>query len=182
LAERVALAEARRGQRIIIVNPSTPVGSGDVKPTPTGKVVLDFLRGRMPAYVDTGLNLVDVEDVAEGHVLALERGTPGERYILGNRNLTLQEMLQVLARQTGRRAPRLRLPLAAALAAGAVSEVIEGRLLRRAPAVPFEGVRMAAKPMFYDASKGRRELGLPQTPVDLALRKSADWFQAHGYC
>jgi dihydroflavonol-4-reductase len=178
LAERVVLDAGWP----VIVNPSTPVGWGDVRPTPTGKIVLDFLRGRMPAYVDTGLNLVDVEDVAEGHVLALERGTPGERYILGRQNLTLACMLRQLADATGRTPPRLRLPFAVAYAAGAASEVLQGRLLRTLPAVPFEGVRMARTPMYYDGSKAVRELGVPQSPVACALRKAAEWFQSNGYC
>ncbi len=182
LAERVALKRAAEGWPVVVVNPSTPIGSGDVKPTPTGKIVLDFLRGRMPAYVDTGLNLIDVEDVAAGHVLALERGRDGERYILGNSNVTLREMLEALAAITGRKAPRLRLPLAVAFAAGGVSELIEGRLLRRRPSIPFEGVWMASRPMFYDPSKARRELGLPQTPIAEALFKSTEWFRCHGYC
>ncbi|MBV9120214.1 MAG: NAD-dependent epimerase/dehydratase family protein [Chloroflexi bacterium] len=178
LAERLVLAHPGA----IVVNPSTPIGRGDARPTPTGKIVLDFLRGRMPAFVDTGLNLVDVEDVAEGHILAWRRGRPGQRYILGNANLTLQAMLNILARQSGRPAPRVRLPLAAAYATGALSEIFEGRLLGRTPAVPFEAVRMAATPMYYDASKARTELGLPQTPVSTALRKAAQWFLTNGYC
>ena len=135
----------------------------------------------MPAYVDTGLNLIDVEDVAEGHVLALDRGTAGERYILGHEDVTLHRMLELLAQESGRRAPRLRLPLALAFAAGAVSEVVDGRIRHRPPAIPFEGVRMATTPMFYDSSKARRELGLPQSPISTALRKAADWFETNGY-
>jgi dihydroflavonol-4-reductase len=178
LAERVAM----RAGWPVIVNPSTPIGWGDVRPTPTGKIVLDFLRGRMPAYVDTGLNLIDVEDVAEGHVLALERGRPGERYILGNENVTLAGMLRQLAQATGRKPPRVRLPFVAGYAAGAASEVLQGRFLHRQPAVPFEGARMAATPMFYDASKAVRELGLPQSPIACALQKAAEWFATNGYC
>jgi dihydroflavonol-4-reductase len=178
LAERVAF----EFPNVVIVNPSTPIGRGDVRPTPTGKVVLDFLKGRIPAYVDTGLNLVDVEDVAEGHVLAYEKGQPGKRYILGNENVTLKAMLETLAAESGRRPPRIKLPLPVAYAAGAVSELVEGRLAKRAPTVPLQGVRMAGVPMFYDASRARRELGLPQTPIPVALRKAADWFEAHGYC
>jgi dihydroflavonol-4-reductase len=177
-AERVA----REYANTVIVNPSTPIGSGDVRPTPTGKVILDFLRGRLPAYVDTGLNLIDVEDVAQGHLLAYNRGQPGERYILGNENVTLKAMLHMLAAETGRQPPALKLPLVVAYAAGAVSEVLEGRLARRPPSVPLEGVRMARVPMYYDASRARRELGLPQSPIRLALRKAAEWFQANGYC
>ncbi|MGH2469245.1 MAG: hopanoid-associated sugar epimerase, partial [Chloroflexota bacterium] len=182
LAERLALREAAAGYPVVIVNPATPIGTGDVKPTPTGRVVLDFLRGRMPAYVDTGLNVIDVEDVAAGHLLALKRGQPGERYILGAHNLSLRELLTCLAEVAGLPAPRLRLPLAVALAAGAVSEVLEGRLARRRPSIPFEGVRMAGRPMYYDAAKAQKLLGLPRTPAREALRKSAGWFREHGYC
>lgn len=182
LAERVALREAAAGCPVVIVNPATPIGTGDVKPTPTGRIVLDFLRGRMPAYVDTGLNVIDVEDVAAGHLLALKRGLPGERYILGAHNLSLRELLNCLAEEAGLPAPRVRLPLGIALAAGAVSEVLEGRLARRRPSIPFEGVRMAGRPMYYDAAKAQVQLGLPRTPARQALRKSAGWFREHGYC
>jgi len=178
LAERVALEY----DNVIVVNPSTPIGWGDVRPTPTGKIVLDFLRGRLPAYINTGLNLIDVEDVAEGHVLAHERGQPGGRYILGNENVTLKAMLDMLAAETNRTPPRVKLPLAVAYIAGAVSELVEGRLAKRAPTVPLEGVRMARIPMYFDASRAQRELGLPQTPIKHALRKAAEWFEAHGYC
>lgn len=178
LAERLALDYPN----VVIVNPSTPIGAGDVRPTPTGKVVLDFLRGRIPAYVDAGLNLVDVEDVAEGHLLAYEKGQPGERYILGNENVTLQSMLEMLAEETGRKPPRVKLPMAVAYAAGAVSVLLEGRLAGRAPTVPLEGVRMASTPMYFDATRARRELGLPQTPIRTALCKAAEWFLANGYC
>jgi dihydroflavonol-4-reductase len=178
LAERVAL----QYPNVVVVNPSTPVGAGDVRPTPTGKIVLDFLRGRMPAYLDTGLNLIDVEDVAEGHALAFERGEPGERYILGNQNLTLLAMLELLAAVSGRRAPRLRLPFPVAYAAAAISELVEGRLARRPPSVPLDGVRMAAEPMYFDASRAQRELGLQLTSVETALHKAVDWFETHGYC
>ncbi|HLG70124.1 MAG TPA: hopanoid-associated sugar epimerase [Chloroflexota bacterium] len=178
LAERVAFEYPN----VVVVNPSTPIGAGDVRPTPTGKVLLDFLRGRIPAYVDTGLNLVDVEDVAEGHVLAYEKGVPGERYILGNENVTLRAMLETLAAESGRKPPRIKLPMPVAYAAGAVSELVEGRLAKRTPTVPLDGVRMAGVPMFYDSTRARRELGLPQTPIPVALRKAAAWFETHGYC
>jgi dihydroflavonol-4-reductase len=177
LAERVALQDPN----VVVVNPSTPIGWGDVRPTPTGKIVLDFLRGRMPAYVDTGLNLVDVEDVAKGHLLAWRRGQPGQRCILGHENISLQSMLVRLAKLTGRRAPRLRLPYTAAFAAGAISELIQGCFLQRRPAVPLEAVRMSRVPMYYDASRARHELGLPQTPIDEALTKAAEWFDTHDY-
>jgi dihydroflavonol-4-reductase len=178
LAERIALEYPN----VVIVNPSTPIGWGDARPTPTGKIILDFLKGRIPAYVDTGLNLVDVEDVAEGHVLAFHKGAPGERYILGNENVTLQAMLRMLALETGRKPPNVKLPFPVAYAAAAVSELVEGRLARRAPTVPMDGVRMAGTPMYYDSSRAWRQLGLPQSPIPNALRKAAGWFVSNGYC
>ena len=147
----------------MVVSPSTPVGDGDIKPTPTGKIIVDFLAGRLPAYVDTGLNLIDVRDVAAGHLLAAERGRPGERYILANANVTLKELLATLARIAGRAAPRLRLPHWVPLAIAHMEAPI-ARLLGRAPRVPLDGVRMAKKPMFFDGGKAVRELGLPQSP------------------
>jgi dihydroflavonol-4-reductase len=176
LAEREAEGFAARGLPIVIVNPSTPIGERDVKPTPTGQIVADFLAGRMPAYVDTGLNIVDVHDVAQGHVLAAERGRVGERYILGNRNMTLKEILGSLASITGLPAPRIRLPRALPLAIAAVDSAIF-RLTGRPPRVPLEAVRMAAKKMYFDSSKAVRELGLPQSDVTVALSRAADWFR-----
>ncbi len=181
LAEREAAAAAARGVPVVIVNPSTPVGPGDVKPTPTGQVIVDFLNGRMPAYVDTGLNLVDVDDVAAGHLLAAERGREGEKYILGCRNLWLAEILGVLAALTGRRAPRLRLPIGVVLPIAWASQVVADRITRRPPLIPLEGVRMARKAMFFDAAKAVRELSLPQSPVEGALERAVRWFEAHGH-
>jgi dihydroflavonol-4-reductase len=178
LAERVAFEYPN----VVVVNPAAPMGWGDVRPTPTGNIVLGFLRGRMPAYIDTGLNVIDVEDVGEGHVLAYERGEPGERYILGNENLTLQALLKMLAVETGRHAPWIKLPMPVAYAAAAISEIVEGRLAQHPPTVTLDAVRMAQVPMYYDSTRARRELGLPQTPVHCALRKSAEWFMTHGYC
>lgn len=180
-AEQVALAAAAQGQDVVVVNPSAPVGWGDVRPTPTGRLILDFLRGRLPAYLDTGLNLVDVDDVAAGHLLAFERGRAGERYILGHRNMTLREVLQTLATLTGRRAPALRLPYVLARAAATVDQFVEGRLLRREPAIPVEAVQAARRFMWFDASKAVRELGLPQTPVETALEKAVRWFREGDY-
>jgi len=176
-SERLALAAAAKGQHVVIVNPTAPVGPGDHAPTPTGRIVTDFLAGRMAAYVDTGLNLVDVRDVAAGHRLALERGESGRRYILGNENLTLRQILGILAGLAGRRAPRVRLPHALAIAVAAVDETIEGRLLRREPLAPLDGALMARKRMFVDGSRAVRELGLPQSPVRAALADAVDWFQ-----
>jgi dihydroflavonol-4-reductase len=181
LAEQVALRYAREGLPIVIVNPSTPVGVADVKPTPTGKIIVDFLNGRMPAYMDTGLNLVDVEDVALGHLLAAEKGRIGEKYILGNENLTLQQILLLLAVLTDRPAPRFKVPyllaLTVAYADAAVARMIPGR----EPSIPPVGVKLSKKKMFFDSSKAVRELGLPQTPVQEALRKAVLWFAANGY-
>lgn len=177
LAEREAEAAAAEGLPVVIVNPSTPIGEYDIKPTPTGKIVVDFLARRIPAYVDTGLNLVDVRDVAEGHLLAAERGRTGEKYILGNRNVTLKEMLDVLAGITGLPAPRVRVPHALPLLVGAV-DTGWSRITGRAPAVPLEAVRMSRKKMFFDSSKAVRELGLPQTDPALALERAVRWFES----
>jgi dihydroflavonol-4-reductase len=179
-AERVARGWAERGLPVVIVNPSTPVGEGDWKPTPTGRIVVDFLNGRIPAYVDTGLNLVDVRDVAAGHLLAAERGRLGERYILGHRNVTLLEMLEMLSRCAGLRPPRLRLPHVVPLVAAAVDTGVS-RLLGRTPRVSVEAVRMSMHHMYFDASKAVRELGLPQSPVEDALGRAVSWFRENGY-
>jgi len=179
LAEGEAMQAAAEGLDVVIVNPSTPVGPWDAKPTPTGDMLLRFLRGAMPAYVDTGLNLIDVRDVAAGHRLAYERGRAGERYILGNENLSLRELFERLATLTGRPAPRMRLPLAVPFAIAAIDELVLGRLGHR-PQIALDGVRMAKEQMFYDSSKAVRELGLPQNPVRQALADSIEWFSAHG--
>jgi dihydroflavonol-4-reductase len=178
-AERAALALVPRGLPLVVVNPSAPVGPWDVKPTPTGKILVDFARGRMPAIVDTGLNVVDVRDVAEGHWLAAERGRIGERYILGNQDLTLAALLGELADLTGRPAPRLRIPYALAWAVGAASTGLAA-ITRRPPAVPLEAARMSRRRMFFDPGKAVRELGLPRTPVRTALADALAWFEARG--
>jgi dihydroflavonol-4-reductase len=180
MAEEEARQAFAAGQDVVIVNPSTPVGPWDAKPTPTGEIVLRFLRGRMPAYVDTGLNLIDVRDVAAGHIAAYERGLAGERYILGNENLTLRAVLERLARIAGRRAPRLRLPRIIPLAYAGLGEFVLARV-GIAPDVPFESVRMAKQRMFYDSTKAVRELGLPQSSVTTALADAVRWFTEHGY-
>lgn len=180
LAERRAESFLSRGLDVVFVHPSTPVGSGDYRPTPTGKIIVDFLCRRLPAYIDTGLNLIHVKDVAVGHLLALERGHSGERYILGNQNLKLSEILILLEKVSGIPASRYRLPYAPVLLAAYVSEAVS-RATSREPLIPLEGVKMARKHMFFDASKAVRELGLPQTPVWLALREAVEWFRAHGY-
>jgi dihydroflavonol-4-reductase len=180
-AERLALGMAKEGLPVVVVNPTTPVGPGDVKPTPTGRIVVDFLRRQMPAYVDTGLNVVDVEDVAEGHVLALEKGRPGERYILGNRNLTLREILGILAGITGLPAPRLRLPIWAALGAAYASQFAADRLTGRPPRIPVAAVKVARHFRYFDCTKAITELGLPQTPIEEALARAVRWFRENGY-
>ena len=180
LAEAEVMAAARSGLPVVIVNPSTPVGSRDVKPTPTGQMIVDFLNGQMPAYVETGLNLIDVEDVAAGHLLAMERGQVGQRYILGNSNVALKEILGILAKVSGRPAPTVRLPHAVALGVAAVS-TWSSRLTGKPPRIPLEGVRMAKRKMFFDSSKAVRELGLPQGSIEEALAKAVEWFRKNGY-
>lgn len=177
-AEQIALEYAATGLGVVVVNPSTPVGPGDIRPTPTGKIILDFLKGRMPAYVDTGLNLIAVEDVAEGHLLAAEEGKPGEKYILGNRNLTLREVLVMLAKITGRKAPRVRIPHAVALGAAIVDSAVS-RIRGVEPGIPIEAVLMSRKKMFFSADKAVRELGLPQSSVEEALARAVEWFRAN---
>lgn len=181
-AEQVALDFARRGLPIVVVNPSAPIGPRDVKPTPTGRVILDFLRRQLPAYLDTGLNWVHVRDVAVGHILAAERGRVGERYILGHAegNWTMQQALQVLSEVAGLPAPRVRIPYLVALAAAHVSETIS-RFTGRPPKAPLAGVRMARYKMFFNPAKAIRELGLPQTPPRDAFRDAVRWFRENGY-
>lgn len=179
-AEQCAVDAAKRGLPVVIVNPTAPVGPGDWKPTPTGRVILDFLTGKMPAFVDTGLNVVGVEDCAAGHLLAAEKGKAGERYILGARNMTLEEILQTLARITGLPAPRFRVPHAVAYAAGCVDTVVS-RLLGREPKIPLEGVRMSRHKMFVDASRAVRELGFRPGPPEAALERAVRWYQENGF-
>jgi len=180
LAELEAIKAAAAGLPVVIVNPTAPVGPGDWKPTPTGRIILDFLNGKMPAYVDTGLNVVAVEDVAAGHLLAAERGRIGERYILGARNMTLKQILDALSAITGRPAPRVRLPHAAALAAGYADEWFSW-LTRREPRIPVEGVKMSRHRMFVESDKAARELGYKPGPVEAALERAVRWYEEHGY-
>jgi dihydroflavonol-4-reductase len=176
LAEQVALEFARGGFPVVIVNPTAPIGAHDVKPTPTGKIVLDFLNGDMPAFIDTGLNVVDVRDTAEGHLLALERGKPGERHILGSENLTLAQILAKLASITGKKGPKMRLPYAVAYCAGVCSTAWAG-ITGSPPRVPIEAVRMAKKKMWVTHEKARRELGFHPGPAETALRRAVEWFE-----
>jgi dihydroflavonol-4-reductase len=181
LAEKVAVEVAEQGFPVVIVNPTAPVGDHDFRPTPTGKMVVDFLRGAMPAFLDTGLNVVDVADVAEGHIQACERGRIGERYILGGENLTLQQIFTKLAEITGTRAPALRIPYAVAFVAGMASTgwaAVTGK----EPRAPLDAVRMARKKMWVRHEKAARELGYSARPAIEALRRAAEWFQVNGYC
>jgi dihydroflavonol-4-reductase len=180
LAEQRVIAFCQQGLPVVIVNPSAPIGPWDVKPTPTGKIILDFLQRKMPAYLDTGLNLVDVHDVARGHMLAAQRGKIGERYILACRNMTLQAILQLLAHVSDLPTPKIRLPYAVALTAGYISESLS-RLTRKPPRVPLSGVRMARHPMYFSAQKAIRELGLPQSPIEQAVQRAVQWYRDHGY-
>jgi dihydroflavonol-4-reductase len=179
LAEQVALEE--RELPIVIVNPTAPIGSHDVKPTPTGRIILDFLKGDMPAFIDTGLNLVDVRDVALGHILAAERGRVGERYILGCENLTLEQILQKLARLTGRKAPTLKLPYAVAYLAGVVTTAW-AQVSGKPPRAPLDAVKMAKKKMFVSHEKAARELGYVPGNVETGMQSAIDWFGSNGYC
>lgn len=175
-AEQEAIAATNLGQDIVIVNPSTPIGPWDIKPTPTGEIILRFLRRQMPAYVNTGLNLIDVRDVARGHLLALNRGKTGQRYILGHQNLTLKEILGQLGKITGLKVPQHTIPFWMPLTVAWAEEFLLAPL-GKSPSVPFDGVRMSQQPMYYDASKSVRELGLPQSPIYTALQDAVAWFK-----
>jgi dihydroflavonol-4-reductase len=181
MAEQVAIEAARTGQDIVIVNPTTPIGESDIKPTPTGRIVVDFLRKKFPAYVDTGLNLVDVQVCAQGHIAAFEKGRSGERYILGGENLTLKQILDKMAVITGLPSPSIRVPYFMALATGVVDEIITGRIRGREPRATIDAVRMGRKKMFIRSSKAERELGWKSIPVDAALRRAVAWFRENGY-
>jgi dihydroflavonol-4-reductase len=180
LAEKEALKGAHEGMPVVVVNPTTPVGPGDWKPTPTGRIIVDFLNGRMPAYVETGLNWVPVEDVAMGHWIASERGRVGERYILGGRNMLLKQVLDTLAQISGRPSPRVRLPHSFAMAAGYADHVFS-RIFNRQPRIPLEGVRMSRHKMFVDCSKAADELGFKAGPVEAALERAVTWYAQNGY-
>jgi dihydroflavonol-4-reductase len=180
LAEQVAVEAVSAGVPVVIVNPTAPVGPWDWKPTPTGRIILDFLKGKMPAYVDTGLNVAPVEDIAAGHLLAAEKGRVGQRYILGGRNMTLKQILDALSAITGRPAPRVRLPHAVALAAGYADQWFS-RLAGREPQIPVEGVKMSRHRMFVESDKAERELGYKPTSVEAALGRAVTWYQQHGY-
>jgi dihydroflavonol-4-reductase len=181
MAEQVAMDAARGGMRVVTVNPTTPVGEQDVKPTPTGRIIVDFLKRKFPAYVETGLNLVDARECARGHVAAVEKGKSGERYILGGENLTLKQILDKLGVISGLPSPKVKLPYFVAYAAGAVDQMVQGRLLGREPRATIETVRMGKKKMWASSGKAERELGWKTVPVDDALSRAVEWFQANGY-
>jgi len=181
MAEQIALEAGRGGMHVVTVNPTTPVGEQDVKPTPTGRIVVDFMKRKFPAYVETGLNLVDVQECARGHVAALEKGKPGERYILGGENLTLKQILDTLGKITGLPSPTIKLPYFFAFATGAIDEAITGRILKREPRATVDMVRMGKKKMFASSDKAARELGWKIAPVEGALRRAVEWFRANGY-
>lgn len=181
MAEQRALEAGRSGLEVVVVNPTTPVGDQDVKPTPTGRIVVDFLKRKFPAYVETGLNLVDVRECARGHVTALEKGKSGERYILGGENLTLKQILDKLAKITGLPSPILKLPYIFAYAAGIADEIVTGRLRGREPRATIDTVRMGAKKMFASSDKAERDLGWKIVPVESALRRAVEWFRVNGY-
>src|ERR1700756_323021 len=181
MAGQVALEAGRSGMHVVTVNPTTPVGEQDVKPTPTGRIVVDFMKRKFPAYVETGLNLVDVRECARGHVAALEKGRSGERYILGGEDLTLKQILDKLGQITGLPSPKIKLPYIFAFAAGIVDEAVTGRVLRREPRATVDTVRMGKKKMFASSAKAERELGWKIVPIDGALRRAVEWFLANGY-
>jgi dihydroflavonol-4-reductase len=181
LAEQEAIAAAKSGQDVIILNPTTPVGPKDAKPTPTGRIFVDFLKGKFPAYVDTGLNLVDVAEVARTHVGALSQGAPGRRYILGGQNLTLKQLLDTMAAITGIPSPTVRIPFAVAAIYAFFEESITGRLLGKEPRATLEEVRMGRKKMFASSARAERELGFRVSPVEPALRAAIGWFRENGY-
>jgi len=181
MAENLALKMCREGLPLVVVNPTTPIGAYDVKPTPTGQIVRDYLNHKMFACVNTGLNVIDVEDVAKGHILALEKGRVGSRYLLGHQNLTLREILEILARITGIKAPSFNIPIPLAMCAGYVDQFVEGTILGQHPRIPVSAVKAARKFRHFDCSLAVRELGLPQTPVEIAFEKAVNWFKENGY-
>lgn len=181
MAEQIALQAGRSGMRVVTVNPTTPIGEHDIKPTPTGRIVVDFLKRKFPAYVETGLNLVDVRECARGHVAALEKGKSGERYILGGENLTLKQILDMLGSISGLPSPAVKLPYFVAYLAGAVDETMNGRILGKEPRATIESVRMGRKKMWASSGKAERELGWRIVPPDAALRRAVEWFRANGY-
>jgi dihydroflavonol-4-reductase len=181
LGEQEAIKAAHAGQHVMILNPTTPIGGGDIKPTPTGRIIVDFLNKKFPAYVDTGLNLVDVGEVARMHVSALDHGSPGKRYILGGENLTLKQILDRMSAITGLPSPSTKVPHSVAMAFAFFDEMITGRMLGREPRATVEAVRMGKKMMFASSTRAERELGFKVLPIYSALRSAINWFVEHGY-
>ncbi|HKR96130.1 MAG TPA: hopanoid-associated sugar epimerase [Candidatus Angelobacter sp.] len=181
MAEEIALEAGRKGANVVVVNPTTPIGEYDIKPTPTGRIVVDFLKRKFPAYVDTGLNLADVKEVARGHVLAMEKARPGERYILGGENLTLKQMLDKLAGLTGLPSPTMKVPHAVAMGFAMFDQFFTGMVMGKEPRATIDAVKMGRKKMFASSAKAERELGYRVLPVEDALRRAIEWFQVHGY-
>ncbi len=181
MAEQIALRAGAGGGKVVVVNPSAPVGEQDIKPTPTGRIVLDFLNGKFPAYTDTGLNLVDVDEIAAGHIAAMERARPGERYILGGENLTLKQVLDKLSAISGVPAPVMKVPYAVALGFAAFDTFFTGMIRKQVPRATIDAVRMGRKKMYVSSAKAERDLGWRIVPVDSALRRAAEWFVEHGY-
>ncbi len=181
LAEQEAISAAQNGQQVIILNPTSPIGSNDAKPTPTGRIFVDFLQGKFPAYMDTGLNLVDVSEVARTHVAALTTGQPGRRYILGGENLTLKQILDKIAEITGIPSPTMKIPFAVAASYAFFEEWITGRIRKREPRATLEEVRMGRKKMFASSARAQQELGFRILPIQPAMHSAIEWFRAHGY-
>jgi dihydroflavonol-4-reductase len=181
MAEQIALEAGRKGANVVVVNPTTPIGEYDIKPTPTGRIVVDFLKRKFPAYVDTGLNLGDVKEVARGHVLAMEKARPGERYILGGENLTLKQILDKLAALTGLPSPKMKVPHAVAMGFAIFDQFFTGMIMGREPRATIDAVKMGRKKMYASSAKAEHELGYKVLPVEDALRRAIEWFQAHGY-
>src|SRR3954469_1347911 len=181
MADQIALEAGKNGANVVVVNPTTPIGEYDIKPTPTGRIVVDFLKRKFPAYVDTGLNLADVKEVARGHLLAMEKARPGERYILGGENLTLKQILDRLAAFTGLPSPTMKVPHSLALGFAAFDQFFTGFVRHKEPRATIDAVKMGRKKMFASSAKAERELGYKVMPVEDALRRAIDWFQAHGY-
>ena len=181
MAEQIALEAGRNGANVVVVNPTTPIGEYDIKPTPTGRIVVDFLKRKFPAYVDTGLNLADVKEVARGHLLAMEKARPGERYILGGQNLTLKQILDKLAELTGLPSPKMKVPHAVAMGFAVFDQFFTGMIMGKEPRATIDAVKMGRKKMFASSSKAEHELGYKVLPVEDALRRAIDWFQTHGY-
>lgn len=181
MAEQIALEAGRKGANVVVVNPTTPIGEQDIKPTPTGRIIVDFLKRKFPAYVDTGLNLADVKEVARGHLLAMEKARPGERYILGGENLTLKQILDKLSVLTGLPAPTMKVPHGVAMAFAAFDQFFTGTLMGKEPRATIDAVKMGRKKMFASSAKAQRELGYRIVPVESGLQRAVSWFQEHGY-